>query len=417
MFEGDPEGADPRFIESVAIADRFGDPDLAVLAQLGHGFVTISQQRIIETVALLDEVMIAVLAEKISPIMVGIAYCTAIDMCQQMFDLRRAREWTAALTRWCDSQPDLVPYRGNCLVHRCEIFHLQGAWREALDAATRACEWLSGPTQWDSLGSAYYQLGEIRRVQGQFADAEAAYLNASRAGRDPEPGMSLLRLALGQATAAAMAIRRVLNETDEPLARARILPAHVEIMVATDDLTAAGEGAAELVRIADDVRASYLGGLAAHTTGAVQLAEGQAIRALRHLRRAHAVWRDLDAPYQAARVRELIGRACRDLGDQASARLNFDAARVAFEQLGAQPDLARTSALVDPRSRPGAGGLSVRELEILALVASGQSNRAIAADLVLSEKTVARHVSNILTKLGLASRSQATAYAFKHRLL
>jgi ATP/maltotriose-dependent transcriptional regulator MalT len=213
-----------------------------------------------------------------------------------------------------------------------------------------------------------------------------------------------------------MAIRRVVDETDEPLSRSKILPAHVEIMIATDDLKAAGQGATELARIADDVGAPYLGGLAAHATGWVQLAEGEASPALRHLRRAHAVWRDLDAPYQAARARELIGRACRDLGDHASARLNFDAARAVFEQLGAQPDLARTAALMDPRSRPGAGRLSARELEILALIASGKSNRAIAADLVLSEKTVARHVSNILTKLGVASRSQATAYAFKHSL-
>jgi DNA-binding CsgD family transcriptional regulator len=187
-------------------------------------------------------------------------------------------------------------------------------------------------------------------------------------------------------------------------------------MIATDDLEAAGEGATELVRIADDVAAPYLYGLAAHTAGSVRLAEGEASPALRQLRRAHALWRDLDAPYQAARVRALIGRACRDMGDHASARLNFDAARAVFEQLGAEPDLARTTALMDPRSRPGAGTLSARELEILALIASGKSNRAIAADLVLSEKTVARHVSNILTKLSLASRSQATAYAFKHSL-
>ena len=128
----------------------------------------------------------------------GIAYCQVIALCQAVFDLRRAREWTEALTRWCDSQPDLVPFRGNCLVHRCEIFQLQGAWTDALDSARRACEWLAGPPAWDALGSAYYQLAEIQRLRGEFAEAEESYRQASLAGRDPEPGMSLLRLAQGR---------------------------------------------------------------------------------------------------------------------------------------------------------------------------------------------------------------------------
>jgi DNA-binding NarL/FixJ family response regulator len=417
LFGGDPDAADHRFMAALEIAERFGDNDLSVFTILCHAFVLISQQRTAETTALLDEVRLSVLAEKISPIMIGIAYCTAIDMCQQMFDLRHAREWTANLTRWCDSQPDLVPYRGNCLVHRCEIFHLQGAWTDALDAATRACEWLSGPTQWDSLGSAYYQLGEVQRVKGEFADAEAAYLKASRAGRDPEPGMSLLRLARGESRPAATAIRRALDEAESLLARSKILPAFVEVMIANNELEAAQDGAAELQQTADTIGAPYLRAIAAQASGAVLLASKDARTALRQLRKALAAWRDLDAPYPAARVRELMALACRSMDDHASAQLEFDAARVGFEQLGARPDLTRITGLMDLRSRPGAGRLTARELEVLALVASGKSNRVIAADLVLSEKTVARHVSNILTKLDLESRSQVTAYAYRHGLV
>jgi DNA-binding NarL/FixJ family response regulator len=366
-------------------------------------------------VALLDEIMVTLLVQQLSPVMVGIAYCHVIDMCQGMFELGRAREWTAALTRWCDSQPGLVPYRGNCLVHRCEIFQLQGAWGEALDAAERACEWLAGPAQWDSLGSAYYQLGEIQRLRGEFAPAEDAYRQASRAGRDPEPGMSLLQLAQGRVRVAAAAIRRALDEAEDALDRARVLPAHVEIMIAAEHVEAAREGASELGTISDELHAPlYLHALTAQATGAVLLAEGDARGALQQLRKAHAAWRDLDAPYQVARAREMTGLACQALQDDASAQLELDAARLVFEELGAAPDLARVGALA--RTRKGAGGLTARELEVLQLIASGKSNRAIARHLVISEKTVARHISNILTKLGLSSRTEAAAFAYTHGL-
>lgn len=414
LFGGDPASAHPHLVQAIEVARRFGDDDLAVLARLGLGNVLIYQQRTGEAVGLLDEVMVFILVQQLSPIMVGIAYCYVIDMCQRVFELGRAREWTAALTRWCDSQPDLVPYRGNCLVHRCEIFQLQGAWHEALDAAQRACEWLAGPTQWDSLGSAYYQLGEIQRLRGEFAPAEDAYRKASQAGRDPEPGMSLLRLAQGRAGIAAAAIGRVLDEAEELFDRAKVLPAYVEIMLAAKRFEAARASASELETMSDVLSAPYLHALAAHATGAVQLAEGDARSALQQLRQAHAAWRDLDAPYQVARVREMIGLACRALDDEGSAQLEFDAARLVFDELGAVPDLARVSALA--QTRAFAGGLTMRQLEVLELIASGKSNRAIASHLFISEKTVARHISNIFTKLGLSSRAEATAYAYKHGL-
>jgi len=216
MFQGDAEAADPSFLEAGEIAERFGDSDATMFARLGRGQSLILQGRIAEGMALLDEVMVAVTADEVSPVLAGIAYCQVIALCQTVFDLRRAREWTEALSRWCDSQPDLVPYRGNCLVHRCEIFQLQGAWRDALDAAQRACEWLSGPPAWDSLGSAYYQLAEIQRLCGESAHAEESYRKASLAGREPEPGMSLLRLAQGRIDLALPAIRRVTEEAQDP---------------------------------------------------------------------------------------------------------------------------------------------------------------------------------------------------------
>ncbi|MGI8519067.1 MAG: LuxR C-terminal-related transcriptional regulator [Actinomycetota bacterium] len=417
MFQGDPESAHSSFVQAGEIAERFNDPDVMTLSRLGRGQSLIMQQRIAEGTALLDELMVAVVSGEVSPLVAGVAYCAVIDLCQSVFDLRRAREWTTAMSRWCDSQPDLVPYRGNCLVHRCEIFHLQGAWTDALEAAERACEWLSGPTAWDSLGSAFYQLGEIERLRGELEKAEHAYRRASRAGRQPEPGMSLLRLAQHQVEVAAATIRRALDETQEPLGRSRLLPACVEIMLAARDVASARKAADELTAIVLELDAPFLHAVATSSMGAILLAEGDAQAALSRLRDAFVAWRELDAPHHAARVRVLIGLACRALGDGGGAEMEFDAARCSFEELGALPDLDRVVKLMAEPSDKPAGVLTPREVEVLELVASGKTNRAIATQLFLSEKTVARHVSNIFTKLGLSSRSAATAYAYEHGLV
>ena len=413
LFEGDAD-VYPSFVDAGEMAERFGDSDATMFARLGRGYSLILRGQIADGMALLDEVMVAVTADEVAPTLAGIAYCQVIALCQAVFDLRRAREWTEALTRWCDSQPDIVPFRGNCLVHRCEIFQLKGAWTDALDSARRACEWLAGPPAWDVLGSAYYQLAEIQRVRGELTEAEESYRRASQAGRDPEPGMSLLRLAQGRVDLALAAIRRALDEAQDPLARSRLLPACVEVMLEAGDVEAARAAADELDSIAAHHAAPYLNALAAEASGGVLLAEGDPRAALTRLRTAHRSWRELEAPHHAARVRVLIGIACRELGDAASAELEFEAARGTLEELGAAPDLERLARLAGS-SR--SGGLSRRESEVLTLVAAGKTNRAIATELFISEKTVARHVSNIFTKLGLSSRAEATAHAYKHGLV
>ena len=414
LFEGDAD-VYPSLVEAEEIAERFADADASTFARLGRGYSLILQGRAAEGMALLDEVMVAVTADEVTPMLAGIAYCQVIALCQAVFDLRRAREWTEALTRWCDAQPDLVPFRGNCLVHRCEIFQLQGAWADALDSARRACDWLAGPPAWDALGSAYYQLAEIQQLRGELAEAQESYRQASLAGRDPEPGMSLLRLAQGRIDLALPAIRRALEEAQDPIARSRLLPGYVEVMLEAEEVGSARAAADELAGIAAQLDAPYLHALAAHASGAVLLAEGDPRAALTNLRTAHRSWRDLEAPHQVARVRLLIGVACRELGDGASAELEFEAARGVLDELGAGADLERL-ALLGGSSRPE-GPLSRREGEVLTLVAAGKTNRAIAAELFISEKTVARHVSNIFTKLGLSSRAEATAYAYKHGLV
>lgn len=413
--EGDAEAALATYRSIGPIAERFEDPDLAALARLGQGQALIANADTARGVALLDETMVAVTAGELSPMIVGIVYCSVIEACQGIFDLRRAQEWTAALDQWCESQPELVQYRGQCRLYRAELLQFHGAWQDADAEARRARERL-GDSPGQPVGEVLYQQAELHRLRGELPEAEAAYRQASRSGRRPEPGLALLRLAQGRPAAAAAGIRSAVEEARDRGARPRLLGAYVEIMLATGDVAAARVAAGELALIAREVGAPLLGAMAALADGTVLLAEGSARAGLAALRRAWSSWHALDAPYEAARVRVMIARASGELGDEDSAALELDAAREVFRQLGARVDLARLEAS-SGRPASASGGLTGREVEVLRLVAAGKTNRVIAQDLLISEKTVARHLSNIYTKLDLSSRAAATAYAYEHDLL
>jgi len=413
---GDAAAASRSFAEAQTIGRRFGDPDLPAMAGHGRGRALIRLGLVGEGMAVLDEVMVAVTSREVSPIIVGDLYCGVLEACQEVFDLRRAREWTVALSRWCEGQPDLVPYRGPCLVHRVELMRLRGDWEDALEEARRACEWLSLTASPEGPADAFYQLGELHRLRGDFAAAEEAYRQASRLGRPPEPGCALLWLARGQSDAAATAVRRALDETDDTARRSELLAAHVEILLALGDAAGAQPAAAELSELAATLGALPLRALADRAEGSVLIAAGEPRAALAPLRRAWTAWKELDAPYEAARVRALIGTACRALGDGESAAMELDAARWVFERLGAAPDLARLDAGPVAIAPDAASGLTPREIEVLALIAAGDTNKSIAAALVISEHTVARHVQNMLQKLGFSSRASLAAYAVEQGL-
>lgn len=412
------EEADTTAAAAAVIGERFGDADLVALAIHVQGRARTRLGRVEEGLALLDEAMVAVTAGELSPIVTGLLYCSVIEGCHDVFALRRAREWTAALTQWCAGQPDLVSFNGTCLVHRAEIMQLQGVWPDALEEARQASERYARQLSELASGQAHYQQAEIQRLQGDFDVAEESYRAASRCGREPQPGLALLRLQQGNSKAAASAIRRAVSETDEPLTLARLLPACVEIMLATGDIGAAGHALEELERIAERYeRSGMLDALSAQARGAVDLAGGDAALALRALRQAQQAWQELDAPYEAARARVLVALCCRALGDADAAAMELDAARSTFERLGAAPDVARVESLVRPGAGPKTHGLTPRELEVLRLVAAGHTNREIATELVISEHTVARHVQNILAKLRLSSRTAASAFAYEHDLI
>ncbi len=418
VHEGDAASAYQAFVQASAIGQRFGDTDLITAARMGQGRALIRQGEVNRGLSLLDEAMVAVTAGEVSPVMAGGVYCSVLEACGEILDLRRAQEWTTALERWYASQPDLVPFRGHCLLRRAEILELHGNWQQAWEQARQACEQLSHAKSKAVLGAAFYRVAELHRLRGEFNEAEETYRKASQWERTPQPGLAQLRLAQGQLDSANAAIRNVAESVRDPGQRARVLDAYVEIVLAANDIPAARAGATELKEIARRLNAPMVQAMRWRAEGRVLLAEENARAALAALRKSLIAWLDLEAPYEAARTRVLVGLASRALEDHEAAGQELEAAREEFEKIGAAPSAHR---VLELKRKPARGSsvtsLSPREIEVLKLVASGKTNRGIAGELRISEKTVARHVSNIFNKLDLSSRAAATAYAYRQRIL
>jgi DNA-binding CsgD family transcriptional regulator len=393
---------------------RYVEPDLVAIGLNSRGRMLIYTGRVPEGLALLDEAMVGVAAGEVSTIFAGVVYCSMIEACQEIADFDRAARWTSQLTAWCDQQPGLVPFTGQCAVHRGQIMRVQGAFDEALIEFDLAMRRYRDSDSLGAAGLAMAERGDVLRLRGDLHGAAAAYDASVSFGHDPQPGLALLWLAQRRTPAAIAAARRMLGETGDPVARSRLLPAAVDILLAGGDVDAAGDLATELASIAESIGTATVQARADHAGAAVAVAAGDPSQALPRLRRERGVWERLGARYDTACCRILLGRALRALGDEESAITELSAARRALAELGARPAEQEAAALIRP-TLPS--GLTEREVEVLRLVAAGKTNPEIAAQLFLSEKTVGRHLSNIFAKIDVATRTAAAAFAYEHQLL
>jgi DNA-binding NarL/FixJ family response regulator len=380
---------------------RHGYPDLVAVSTLAEGRALIRQGAVAAGLALVDEAMVDVVAGRLTPQSAGNLYCNAIATCHELVDLKRMWSWTTGLQQWCAEMPAAAVFAGICRVHRAQLLLVRGNLTAAEEEAARVCTELADLVL-STTAEVHYVLGDVHRLRGDLAGAERCYLDAHELGRDPQPGLALLRLAQGRPEVALNSIAAALTAASPGrLARVRLYAAQVEIALAAGEVEVARKAADELTETSDG--SAGLRAISQQARGAVLLAEGQPDEALPALRQACMAWRELEAVYDCATVRLLLARAYEALGDvDAAARERS----VAWQTL---------SSLEPEKPRPG--GLSAREVEVLCLVAAGKSNREVAADLVLSEKTVARHLSNIFTKLDLTSRTAAAAYAYEHGLV
>ena len=412
LHGGDAESARELAEQIVTIAIAVDEPDLLAFGRLAAAQAALVAGEVARSMRMFDEVMLSVTMGDVSPIPAGIIYCAVVDGCVEACDLRRAAEWTEALRRWCEDQPDLVPYRGQCMVHRSQVLLAQGSWADAATEAELACQRLADPLH-PALGLAHYQRGELRRLRGELDVAAEAYRDANQYGHDPVPGFALLRLAEGDVDGAVRAARRMLDEHGPGPARSGLLAAAIEVNLAAGETEGARELADELASLAAAMGTEMLAAWADFGRGTVLLASGDAPSAITALRAACKAWRDLQVPYEVARTRFQLGLAYRAVDDNDAADLELDAARATFESLGAAVDLAR----IESAAPAEHGVLTERECQVLRLVAAGKTNREIAAELVISEHTVSRHLQNMFMKLGVTSRAAATAYAYEHHMV
>jgi len=413
ILSGDPVTGLDEAVTLTSYGRRFGDGDLLAAGLMAQGRCLLYLGRVPEGVRLLDEAMVGVSTGEVSPIFAGHTYCSLIEACQEISDFGRVEQWTRALTRWCDAQVGLVPFTGQCAVHRAQVMRVRGAFEQAvaeLDGAVARYLAAESPA---AAGLAFAEKGDLLRILGRYEAAEEAFQQAVDLGHDPQPAHALLSSALGRTDAACAAVRRALREPRDPIHRSQLLPGAITVLLA-GDADGAAPLVAELATVGEEFESDSLRAMAGDAVGALAMARNRHEEALAALRPALQGWRELGWPYETARTQLLVGRTLRELGDEESATAEIASAARALDALGARPDAEHAARLLPAQRLPA--GLTAREVEVLRLVASGKSNPEISAALVLSEKTVARHLSNIFTKLDVRSRTAAAAYAFENGL-
>lgn len=418
MNRYDPGLSLGMFKHVAAVGDLASDRDLATLGRLGQGQSLIALGEVARGTGVLDDVMLAVTNDEVSPLLAGLAYCAVIIACQQAFDLRRAHQWTEALSTWCSTQQGIRPYRGQCLAHRAQVLQFRGRWTAALAAARAACEHLSDQPGDPVQGMAHYQLGEVLRQLGRFGEAEEAYHQASRWGHPVQPGLALLRFSEGRVPDALKALGRLAEEELLPAEQVAVLAAYIDVAGAAAEPATARAALDRLTGIARPFASPQLAATCDQARGLVLLAEGDPGGAALALQAAKSAWVALEAPDEAARSAMHLGAALDRLGDHDSATIEWKFAESRFNESGLVADLHRLDHLT---GGAGAGaddqaGLTARELEVLAHVTTGATNRQIARRLGLSEHTVRRHLQNIFAKLDVTSRVAATTWAHEHHV-
>lgn len=404
LMAGQPAAAVDAARQVQDLGRRVGAPDLVAVGMNGEGRALIRSGHVTDGLALLDEAMVTVLDGRLAPFTSGTLYCHTIAACHEVADVRRMARWTTLAEQWLATFPAAVLFGGLCAVHRAQLLLLHGQWHEAEKVALRVVVDLCA-SRIDYAAEAWYVAGEARRLRGD-PGAAAAYDEAHARGRDPQPGRALLQLRTGDAAGAATSVRSAVAAAgSDPLSRAPLCAAMVEIAIAAGRLDDAVTAAGELEATSAKYATSGLEAMAAGARGAVLLAEGQPERALPVLREACRRWHELGAEYDAAGTCVRLAEAYRELGDAASACAEDERAKAVYERLG-----AAQQAWASP------DGLTRRECEVLVLVAEGRSNREIGAALCISDRTVARHLTNIFHKIGVTSRTQAARYAIDRRL-
>ena len=399
LMAGQPAAAVDAARRVQDLGRRVDAPDLVAVGMNGEGRALIRSGHLVDGLALLDEAMVTVLDGQLAPFISGTLYCHTIAACHEVADVRRMTRWTDLAERWLATFPAAVFFGGLCGVHRAQLLLLRGEWGEAEQVALRVVVDLDG-NRIDYAAEAWYAVAEARRLRGDPGAADA-YDEAHARGRDPQPGRALLQLQTGDAAGAATSVRSAVAAVGaDPLSRAPLCAAMVEIAIAAGRLDDAVAAASELEATAATYATSGLEAMAAAARGAVLLAEGQAEEALPVLREACRRWHELGAAYDAARTCVRLAEAYRALGDAVSAAAEVERAKAAYERLGVHPPVWESP-----------DGLTQRECEVLALVADGRSNRQIGEALYISDRTVARHLTNIFHKIGVTSRTQAARYA------
>lgn len=401
-----------------AYGERFGDPDLLAFGLNAQGRGLTMAGRVPEGLALLDEGMVGVLDGEVSPIFAGMVYCSMIEACMWVGDHGRVAQWTHALTEWCELQPGLVAFTGQCAVHRAQLLRICGAWSDAWSELDLADERYRRIGAGPALGLVHRERAELLRLSGQYDAAALAFTAAIEWGEDGQPGRLLLDLAQGHTDEAVIEARRLLEKRTDPVGRSQLLPAAVEVFLRGGARAEAEQASAELAGLAHSFECDSLLAAAAFAAAQVCLGNGEAEESLRLVQEATSRWTSLSAPFEVARCHLLAAQAHQQRGDQATGRTFLVAAAAAFADLGAAVAGAEAEALLNadtPASAPR--GLTEREIDVLRLVAAGRSNAEIGRTLTIAEKTVARHLSNIFGKLDVGSRTAAAAFAYEHGLV